>query len=70
MTCDELYKEFCEWSPEHATMVTNYRPWGSHAIVIWLSNGMMYKVKRCDVNRFIMQKVSQEDINKKFGLNK
>ena len=70
MTYDELYKEFCEWSPEHAAMVTDYRPWGSHSIVIWLNNGMTYKVKRCDINRFVMQRVSHEDINKKFGLNK
>lgn len=68
MTYGEIYNEFCRWSPEHAKMVTDYRPWGSTSIVIWLSNGMAYKVKRCAANKFIMQKVSEDDIKKKFNL--
>lgn len=65
LTYDELYKEFCEWSPEHAKMVKDYRPWGRNSIVIWLSNNMAYKVKRVDKNHFIMQMVSKSDINNK-----
>lgn len=68
ITYGELYKEFCEWSPEHAKRVTNYRPWGRNSIVVWLNNGLIYKVKRCDTNRFVMQKVSEEDINRKFNV--
>ena len=69
ITYGELYKEFCEWSPEHAKMVKDYRPWGAHSIVVWFNNGQAYKVKRHGPDRFIMQKVSDDDINKKFGLS-
>ncbi len=69
ITYGELYKEFCEWSPEHAAMVIDYRPWGNHSIVVWLKGGHAYKVKRHAPGRFTMQSVSKEDINKKFGVN-
>lgn len=69
MTYGELYKEFCEWSPEHAKMVKDYRPWGKHSIVVWLDGGYAYKVKRYAPGKFTMQHVSEEDIKKKFGLN-
>lgn len=26
LTYGELYKEFCDWPPKHAKMVTDYRP--------------------------------------------
>ena len=68
ITWGQIYEEFCEWSPEHAAMVIDYRPWGGHSIVIWLRNGTIYKVKRHGPDRFIMQAVTQEDINKKFNL--
>lgn len=68
LTYDEIYKEFCEWSPWHAKMIEDYRPWGSTSIVIWLSNGHAYKVKRCAPGRFIMQYVSKDDIDAKFNL--
>lgn len=68
LTYGELYKEFCEWSPGHAKMVVDYRPWGSNSIVVWLSNGMAYKVKRYSKDKFIMQTVSKEDIERKFGV--
>lgn len=70
MTHEELYKEFCKWSPEHAKMVKDYAPWGSTSIVIWLDNGMMYKVKRHDKGKFVMQTLTKADIDKKFGLSK
>jgi hypothetical protein len=69
ITYGELYKEFCEWSPAHAELVKDYRPWGSTSIVVWLRDGSAYKVKRHGPGRFIMQMVSDDDINKKFGLN-
>lgn len=69
ITYGEIYKEFCEWSPEHAAMVEDYRPWGSTSIVVWLKGGQAYKVKRIDTNHFIMQPVSKADIDKKRRLN-
>lgn len=68
ITYGELYKEFCEWSPEHAAMVKDYRPWGTNSIAVWLNNGMIYKVKRYDKNHFHMQTLSEDDVNKKYGL--
>lgn len=64
----ELYKEFCDWSPDYAKLVTDYRPWGNMSIVVWLSNGQAYKVKRQAPNRFTMQLVSKADIDKKLGI--
>lgn len=69
MTYGELYKKFCAWSPEHAKMVKDYRPWGTNSIVVWLSNGMSYKVKYIEEGKFIMQTVSEEDVKRKFGGN-
>ena len=70
ITWGDIYKEFCEWSPMHAEMVVDYRPWGSTSIVVWLRNGMAYKVKRFAPGKFVMQSLSEEDIKKKYGLNK
>lgn len=66
---DEFYEEFKEWSPEHAAMVTEYKPWGRRSIVVWFNNGMTFKVKRVAPNKFIMQMLSKEDIEKKFNNN-
>lgn len=68
ITYGELFKEFCAWNPMLAPKVVDYRPWGSMSIVVWLNNGFAYKVKRYGPDRFVMQMVSQDDINKKFGL--
>lgn len=68
ITYGEIYKEFCEWSPEHAEKVVDYRPWGSTSIVVWLSTGYAYKCKRLGPGKFIMQMVSEEDIKKKYGI--
>jgi hypothetical protein len=51
-------------------MVKDYKPWGSTSIVIWLNNGCAFKVKRHASDRFTVQTVSKQDINKKYGLNK
>lgn len=64
---EEILDEFKEWSPEHADMVTDYKPWGSSSIIIWLNNGLAYKVKRFAPGKFIMQLISEEDIAKKFN---
>lgn len=66
---NELYKEFCEWSPQHAAEVTSYKPWGRRSIVVWLKNGMAFKAKRCAPGKFIMQLLSEDDIKKKFESN-
>ena len=69
ITWGEIYKEFCEWSPEHADMVEDYKPWGRNSIIVWLKGGYAYKVKRRAPGAFVMQKVSEEDIKKKYELN-
>ena len=68
ITFGKIFKEFCNWSPEHAAMVVDYRPWGHDSILVWLTNGKAYKCKRYAADRFIMQLVSEEDIKKKYGL--
>ena len=69
-THNEIYTEFCNWNPELGARIIDYKPWGSTSIVVWLDNGLTYKVKYCGPDRFVMQIVSQDDINKKFELNK
>lgn len=64
----DIYRDFCNWSLEHAAMIVDYRPWGSASICVWLNNGQAYKCKRHAANRFTMQMVSEEDIRKKYGL--
>ena len=65
---EEIYKEFCAWSPEYAARVIKWEPWGSVSIIIWLNNGMIYKAKRYYNDcKFTMQIVSEEDIKRKLG---
>ena len=68
MTYKEIFDEFCNWSPEHAKLVIDYRPWGTNSIVVWFNINDAYKAKRIDKNRFVMQKVTMEEINKKLNL--
>ena len=70
ITWGEIYTKFCKWSPHHAKMVKDYRPWGSTSIVIWLDNGQAYKVKYIYDDKFVMQPLTLDDINRKFGLCK
>lgn len=67
MTHEDIFNEFCNWSPNHAAMVTEYRPWGSTSILVRLNNDTAYKVKRYDANKFIMQPVSEDDIQRKYS---
>lgn len=68
LTYGDIYRDFCNWSPEHAAMVVDYRPWGHTSILVWLNNGQAYKCKRHAADRFTMQLVSEEDIKKKYGI--
>ena len=68
LTYGDIYRDFCNWSPEHAAMVVDYRPWGHTSILVWLNNGQAYKCKRHAAGRFTMQLVSEEDIKKKYGI--
>lgn len=70
ITYGELFAEFCNHNPELGAMIIDYRSWGSNSIVVWLDDGNTYKVKRRAPNLFVMQPLTQEDINKKYGLNK
>lgn len=65
MTHKQIYNEFCNWSPNHGKQVVQWKPWGRTSIVVWLSNGQAYKVKRYEATKFVMQMVSKEDIEKK-----
>ena len=69
LTHEQIFEEFCKWSPQYASMVVDYKPWGSTSIVVWLSNGHAYKVKCHATGRFTIQTVSKEDINRKFERN-
>lgn len=70
LTSKSIYDKFSKWSPEHAAKIKEYRPWSSTSIVVWLENGMMYKIKYIADNKFIMQTVTKEDIDNKFNLIK
>ena len=70
LTWDDIYNEFCKWDPECATNIVIYKPWGSTSIVVWLDNGQAYKIKYQAPDRFNVQMLSKEDIDKKFGTNK
>ena len=35
LTYGDIYRDFCNWSPEHAVMVADYRPWGHTSILIY-----------------------------------
>ena len=64
---EEIFEEFCEWLPEYVPNIKEYKPWGSTSIVVWLKDGLIYKVKRFAPKKFIMQMVSKEDVERKFN---
>lgn len=68
MAHEDIFKEFCEWSPWHAVLVVEYKPWGSASILIRLSSGAAYKAKRYGEKKFILQPVTEDDINRKYGI--
>lgn len=61
-----MYDKFKNWNPKMAEMVVNWRPWGSYSICLWLRNGMIYKARYYGENRFIMQTITEEDVNRKY----
>ncbi len=65
---EEIYKDFCSWSPGHVNFILTYKPWGEHSILLLLELGYAYKVKRNGPDKFIMQPVSESDIIKKYNL--
>lgn len=67
MTYDELFKEFVDNHPEFKSRTIDYKPWGKTSIVIWCSDGHAYKCKYHGPDRFIIQEVSEDDINRKLG---
>lgn len=73
LTHEEIYKEFCEWNPELACKATEYKPWGSTSIMVRFKGNnacnYAYKIKRYAEGAFVMQMVSEDDINRKYGLN-
>lgn len=66
MNHKEIFHEFLKWSPYHANMVVDFKPWGENSIAVWFNNGDVYKAKMCDEIHFVLQKLSQEDIDNKF----
>lgn len=67
MTKEEIFRDFSEWSPAHAEMVTSYRMWGENSIAIWLLNGQIYKCKQYAPHRFVMQPLTEADVKKKYN---
>ena len=68
ITHAEIYKRFCAWNPQFALGITDYKPWGSTSIAVWHRSGFIYKIKYYGPDAFIMQNMSQDDVNKKYGL--
>lgn len=66
----KIFKEFCNWNPIYGNMAKDYKPWGVNSILVEFKNGMHFKVKRHGFNNFVVQSVSEDDINKKYRLNK
>lgn len=66
-TYEELFAAFCKYDPETGSQVIDYQPWGRMSIVIWLDDLQAYKVKLLEPDKFVVQHVSQADIEKKLG---
>ena len=66
-TYEELFVAFCKYDPKTGSRVIDYHPWGRMSIVIWLNNFQAYKVKLLEPDKFVVQHVSQTDIEKKLG---
>lgn len=65
VTHGEIFEEFCANNREFASNIIFYRPWGSTSIVVWTRDGHIFKVKRTAPNLFVMQRMSEEDVNKR-----
>lgn len=63
----ELFELFKKWNPGMARMIVNYKQWGHSSICLWLRNGMLYKAKYYPVNKFVMQTLTKEDVERKYG---
>lgn len=68
MTYGELFKCLCDYMPEFTHKIIDYRPWGNLSIIVWLKDGTKYKCKYRSANNFVIQQLSDEDVNKKFNL--
>lgn len=68
ITYGELYSAFRNHDPDLGPRVIDYRPWGKMSIVVWIDSGQAYKVKMVELDRFIVQKVSEADVQKRFGV--
>lgn len=68
LTWGQIYSDFCNWNPDYARRVIDYRPWGRSSIVVWLDNGCAYKCKCHAADWFTVQAVSNDDIRRKYGL--
>lgn len=65
----EIYNRLCNYDPKLGEQVLAYEPWGKTSIIIYLYNGLKYKVKIIDNKKLLIQQLSNEDVNKKFNRN-
>lgn len=63
----ELFNEFCAQDLGRGSTIKEYKPWGANSIVVWFMNGQAFKIKRIAPGKFVMQKLSEDDIKKKFS---
>lgn len=66
ITYKEMYRQFCECSPEYACMIEDYRPCGKYEIMIWLNDGRVYRVRYHDKHKFSMLLLSADNIRDNF----
>lgn len=68
ITYEQIYKEFCDWGPEYASKVIDYKPCGPNSICVWLNNGLLYKCIRYAENKFTMQMFSNDEFRRMLRL--
>lgn len=67
-TYGDMMREMQEVDDELREHWLDARPWGSHgAMVVWLKNGKIYKVKK-NGSRFVKQLLTKEEVERKFNI--
>ena len=61
----KIFEMFRTHNREFASNIIFYRQWGSTSIVAWLRDGRIFKIKCTEPNLFVVQRMSEEDVNKR-----
>lgn len=67
MGTDELFGMYRNVYPEHAAVAVDCMKWGDRSIVIWHDDGSTYKFKVDQFGGTSIQKLSKDDIGRKFA---